>query len=183
MDFEPDGLEVNGNRDLFTASNGVKLRLVKVPRFVINDLAKDIKEPPVPQVFNEDKQRWEDNPLDPAYEEARKKFLNDVGELSVKIYFSLGTSLVSDNGLQGPEDDDWADALEEVGLTIPPKDKKRKRYLAWLKYYALSDEDQTNLMSAVMEFSGATSEKKVAEAEESFQGEPARDTAEGVSTP
>jgi len=51
-------------------STGVMARIIPVGASLIDDVVASIPDPPVPKFFNEDKQREEENPLDPAYQEA-----------------------------------------------------------------------------------------------------------------
>jgi len=155
--------------DTFSASNGLVLKLKKVNRLVVVEAGRKIPMPPVPRFFNEDKGREEENPSHPDYLDAVREANYTRGMMTVSVYLTLGTEIKQlGEGMQRPDDIEWADTLIELGIDIPRA--QRPRYVAWLKYYALSDEELTALTNRSMRFSGITLEEDVEDAKKSFRG-------------
>lgn len=171
---------VRGN--LYTSETGVVLELRKVPRMVVVEAGMKLSLPKPPQVYVPDQDRYEENPLDPDYEDELQKAKFYKGIASTNVYLSLGTSIKSlPEGMDRPENDEWAQALEELGLDIPSKETRRSRYVAWLRYYALNDKDFTELTKASALFSGHITEEQVKQAEDSFRSEGTGDTDTGTA--
>lgn len=179
-----DSLAEPADPSLFVASNGLRFRLSRVSRMVMTDAARRLKAPPIPRTFIPEKEREEENPSDPAYIEAYTMYRYDMGMLAVTTYFILGTKVEGElpAGMCSVKDDDWADNLRAVdpNIEIPPDGPRR--YLAWLKYYALSDADQSSLVLACQRYSGGTLEVDVAQAQATFRDRETRDSADGVHT-
>lgn len=170
--------DVPSDPSQFVASNGVRLKLKRVPQLIIADATHRVPPPKVPVTFSEDKQRNEENPNDPAYIQARQDYLYDMSVLAINTYFILGTQVVF-----VPEDvstvasQEWSDNLEAIGVGIDVPAAGPRRYLAWLKYYALNDHDMTALAEASLRYSGGTMEADVRAAQDTFRNQPKRDTA------
>lgn len=164
---------------IFVTSNGVRLKLRKVSRMVIGDAARKLKTPRPPKVFIEEKGREEENPMDPNYVQALQNFRFDAGVLAVNVYFVLGTKVIEPlpDDISPISADDWAEDIKAVSADVDIPSTGPRRYLAWLKFYVLNDDDQEDLMKACMRYSGGTLEADVEEAQASFRTEQARDTA------
>jgi hypothetical protein len=170
------------------SENGVVLKLKKVSRFVIVDMGRKIPVPKIPVVYIEDKGRNEENPNDPDYIEALNEANYKRAMATVTASLTLGTEIVSlPEGMPGPDDDEWFSVLEALDIDVP-KDNKRLRYSAWLKYIALDDNSFNDLIQLVFKFSGLTTEQEVAAAQNGFRGEttwaadiPVSDPAESPS--
>lgn len=180
-----DSLEEPADPSIFVASNGLTLRLKRVSKMVMLDAARRITAPKPPRTFSDEKQRDEENPLDPDYLDAMRNYRYDTGMLAVNTYFILGTKV---EGATPPDVtpiglDSWVELLQAVDPAIDIPAGGPRRYLAWLKYHALPDDDQNRLLQQCVRYSGGTLEADVAAAQASFRNQQARDTANGVSDP
>lgn len=169
-------------QDEITLKNGIRLKLRSVPLFLVQEAASRIKEPEVPIVYNADKERDEENPDNPAYQEAVARVKNDRIEAGMDVMFLLGTELLHvPDGMFRPEDDAWLETLEVLGLSdLVSSPSQKLRYLQWLKFYAF---DRGSDMSAVYYIIGAKSgvvEEEVMKALESFRGGEGRNATNGV---
>ena len=167
--------EVTQTKDPQTwiSSNGIVFRFKRVSRMIITDAGKKIKDPKVPLVMNDDKGRMEENPNDPDYVEALTDANYRRGMLAVDVYLAMGTEVVScPEDIEPVESDIWKEDIELFGIDVPAKGKAR--YVAWLKYYALPDDDTNALTLAAMRYGGATLEEDVTDAQAGFP-----DTSQG----
>jgi len=156
------------NSSTWTSSNGIVFRFRPVSRLIITDAIRRIKDPKPPLVMDPDKGRMEENPNDPDYVEAVADADYRRGMLAVDVYLSMGTEVVyRPEELESVESTGWSDDLESFGLEIPARG--RARYVAWVKYYALTDEETNTLTLMAMRHGGATLEDDVAEALAGFQ--------------
>lgn len=161
--------EVFKDPTIYASARGVKLKLNKVSRLIIVDIAKKIENPKPPRVFIEDKGREEENPSDPNYLEALQDANFQRGMLTINAYLVLGTSVLDlPPDMEGPDGTEWDTVLKELGLTIAPSG--RSRYLAWMKYYALNDDELNDVIRAITRLSGVTAEEDVKEVQASFRG-------------
>lgn len=157
--------------DRYTASNGLVLRLKKVPRLLLVDAVNKLKAPKVPRWFNEDKGREEDNPQDPDYIQAVQDHKNEQGMMSITLMLATGTEPIDmPAGVEPAESDDWLDVLNELGMSLDFKNK-RVRYTAWLKYHALPGDEFNDVIQAVLRYSGITLQADVDQAQRSFRSE------------
>lgn len=161
--------------DEFTSKNGIIFKIKKVPNMLIADANRKIVFPRVPTVFIEDKGREEENPNDPDYMRDLREAQTRQGMMGVNTYISFGTEVKHiPEGMVDYLSQEWSEDIEEItGLEIPKKGKGR--YCAWVKYYALDDEDMTDLNIQIARFSGSIPERDVTDAEDSF-----RDNEEGA---
>lgn len=160
--------------DTFKASNGVVLKLKRVSRFAIVEAGRKIPVPKVPTTYVADKDRQEENPNDPDYIAALAESNYQRSMMTITASLVLGTEIISlPKGMPGPEDDEWYEVLDALDITVP-KDNKRLRYSAWLKYVCLADEEFMDLMNLVLKFSGLVTEQDVAQAQDAFRGATTR---------
>lgn len=173
----PDGDKPRTSR--YQASSGVVLRLRKVPSLVLSEAAKRMVEPKVPTYYDEESGRERDNPNDPAYLAAVDKFKYDQGMLSFSVYFSLGTQVLSvpekdafDEPFPKWDDPGWEDDLVEAskGFLNVAKDGKA-RYVEWLQYRALDENEMNDVLTQIMRLSGVTMEADVQTAQQTFPSE------------
>lgn len=166
---------------IFIACNGVKLKLKKVSSRIATDAMRAIPMPTVPYVYIEDKERNEENPNDPDYLQAVQDTKNERGSVLMDIYFVMGSELyeIPTNGVEPPDSIAWSDVLLNVLnkvkdgiLNIP--ESGRLRYLCWLKYYALEDKDQVDLLAAILRYCGTATEEDVSKALDSFRSDEGR---------
>ncbi len=154
---------------IFTANNGVVIKLKRVNRMIVLDAVRQIQDPKPPVQFIEDKGRTEENPNDPDYIAAKQQSDFDRGMLTINVYLTFGTQVVSiPDGMYMPETHDWSEDLESLGMKIAPKG--RARYASWLKYYALNEDEVNELSLRAMRFAGVTLEVDTAAAVDTFQG-------------
>lgn len=180
-----DELTENHDPSLFVASNGLRLRLKRVSQLVMLEAARRLNKPKIPRAYNEEKGRDEENPLDPEYVEAEQRYKFDLGMLAVSTYFILGTRIEGDlpDGVEPLASPDWVDLVTAVDPTIDIPETGPRRYLAWLKYHALSDPDQNQLLMACIRYSGGVLEADVALANANFPNNAPRNTDQRVVDP
>jgi hypothetical protein len=152
------------------ARNGVVLALRKVPGSLVNEATRKLKAPTPPVVHDDARNRDFVNETDPQY-------LTDLTEwhwnrvvISNLAYLGLGTSLVTKpDDVYGP-DDPWDQDIVDLGieLEIPPVGTK-KRYVAWLLNYALSNEEKQTVIDLILGNYGEVREEAVAAAMDSFR--------------
>jgi hypothetical protein len=175
VDSALDNLTVIDNPNIFVTANGIRLKLKKVARLILVEAQKGYAAPKPPMMFNEDKGRQEENPLDPDFLAAVNQHNFDMGMLGINVFLTFGTEVLSlPDGIYGPDDNEWTDSLDEFNIII--SSKKRQRYVQWLKYYALDDVELNELSRRIMRVSGMTPEEDVAVAAESFPGDEKRDS-------
>lgn len=163
----------------FKTAKGVILEIRKVQRLVIVEAGKRIKMPEVPQVWLEDKQRFEPNPLDPVFIEAFQDARYRQGMVTVNVSLALGTTVYFlPTGMPNFDDEEWSKELEDFELEIPKFG--RMRYIAWLKYCALDDEEITELTKRIMQGAGITFQEDVAAATASFPSDETRNPNNGT---
>ena len=139
----------------WVSSQGIRFGFKPVPRMIIVDAVGKIKDPKVPMVMDPDKGRVEENPNDPDYLEELSELNIRRGKLTMDIYLAMGARVLElPEDIEPCESDAWIEALEEFGLEIPRKG--RARFVAWMKYYALSDDDLTEIMLLAARNGGAT---------------------------
>ena len=155
----------------WTSENGVVLKLKKVSRFIIVEMGRKVAMPKVPVIYIEDKGRAEENPNDPDYIAAVTEANYQRSMATITASLTLGTEIESlPEGMAGPQDNEWIEIVEALGIEVP-KDNKRLRYAAWLKYIALDGNSFDALILLVLKFSGLTTEADVTQAQEGFRGE------------
>lgn len=167
---------------LFITHKGAHLRLKAVAGQIVMDASAGIAEPKVPEVWIAEKERSERNTADPEYLEAVEAVNLQRGQMMQSVYFIMGTTLESvPEGMFRPEDDEWIDDLEALGITLDlPRENRRRRYFRWLTYYCLVDSEIQGLISAILRQSGTATEQAVQQAIASFRDKQERDSAGGL---
>lgn len=176
IDERAETLEIDPN--VWTSSSGVKFKLKRISMFLIKDITDQIPEPKTPTWFNEDKGRTEENPNDPDYKAAVDKITYKKSMTALEAICMLGTDIISlPPDMESPESDGWVEGLKELGIEVP--DRKRPRYLHWVKYTGvLSESEMAELCAQVVRLSGGTVEADVQQAtEDSFRPTETRDSA------
>lgn len=176
-----DSVSEPADPSTFTATNGTRLKLKRVPHMIVLDAAKHLPVPKVPRVFDQDKQRELENPADPDYQRALADYGRQTGELTVNLYLVMGTKVIEVGPEVSPlESDEW---VEELCIVYPQADVPvggPRRRLAWLKYHVLDDVDISEIVQRISVMNGAVREEAVAQARDSFRGEEARDPSGGI---
>lgn len=169
---------------VFVTSNGVKMRLRRVSDMVIAETGRQIRIPKPPVLFNDEKQRNEENPNDPDYLQDYEDAQYRRSMLIYAAYITLGTADVTlpenVDDLYPLESNEWVDPLRELNLDIP--ESGRGRYIAWMKYHILNNEDMSNLARSIMRLSGKVFEDEVEKAADNFPDNTSRQTNNGVSS-
>lgn len=180
LDFDEltKGVDVTGvvDKNKFVTGNGVVLKLKKVNQSIPRDIVLKIPEPEMPKVFIEEKDRWEDNPNNPQYVAALRKYSRDTGLTTFYVYILYGTEVISvPDGI--PEwNSNWHEDFAEWDITIRPVGSK-SRYLDWLKYIVFeNDTEIADCVTGIMRLSGIIGEEDVVETEATFQGNETRGT-------
>ena len=149
-------------------TSGVKVRLVSVPSMLVLALTRQIKEPTVPMWHNDQKDRDEPNPLDPAYVQAVNDYKTEIGQKTTQAYLANGVKVLELPDDKYPEDsDEWVEGLEFVGIEVPKTGLGRR--VAWLQYHVLGDMDLTDILSGIAIAGGVVTEEQVQAAAETFQ--------------
>lgn len=179
-----------GRGATFELSNGIVLAIKSVPPFLVQAVQNEFKPPTPPKVMIEEKGREEENPNDPAYLRALEE-LSEKQDLAVNdLFLAAGTSVVSvPEGYFKPEDDDWIAVVEFAqnitGTKIQiDRDDKVKRYLHWLRFYALETGGDIALATSLpMQLAGIR-EGEVDEVMDAFRSLPGRraDSEGGAET-
>ena len=163
-----------------TLSNGIVLKLKPVPPFLLRQAVTKLKEPKPPKM-DIGKGREEENPDHPDFLAAKGEYDALVIEAVTNVAFVMGTEAASiPDGLWGPDGDDWLEIPEILGIEVDQR--PRGRYLAWLRYYAVtSQEDVLQILLAMSTKLGLT-EEEVGLAAHSFPSGAVRGADNGAST-
>jgi hypothetical protein len=157
----------------FVLENGVRLRIKRVPPLLIQTTGSKLKRPTPPIVYIEEKGREEENPMSPSYLAAVEDYEFELGTLIINTLLMMGTELIEcPNSFPGPADSGWVEPIEFLlGEGIVPENKPKVRYLLWLKYVALSTNDEIqDVARAVYRRVGVT-EEDVSRAIDKFRGD------------
>jgi hypothetical protein len=167
---------------VFVAGTGVRLKMKRVSQMIIADAKRRLPAPRIPKWFNPDKEREEDNPNDPDYIERVANYQYDTAMLALRIYLIMGTEPMEPlpDGISPHTSFDWSDMILAADPDAEIPETGPRRYYAWLKYYALPDDQVMQCMNKIIRFSGGTLEEDVARAQQSFRRDSERDTNMGV---
>lgn len=162
---------------VWVSADGIKFALRRVSMLAVKEVTEGIKDPVVPKFFNEQKEREEENPMDPEYLAELERTTYKRSMASIDLVCMLGSTISHlPDGISSPDEDDWVEALVEAGMK-PPPEAKRPRYAYWLKFYALSESELTDLFMAIARLSGSTIEAEVKRAmDSSFRNDEERAT-------
>ena len=166
-------LPYDEKKKVFTFENGVEIKVSKpsavAAEGVKSRLTQDDPEPLPPMTFSEEKQRDEPNPNDPDYQSRLVAWSSRTGMRVNEVLLLTGTSAgkIPDD-IYKPDSDQLDIWLEALGLGLPDDASVHVRYLAWLKYYAATDTEFTELSTEVVKLGGVT-EEDIRQAEETFR--------------
>lgn len=162
-----------------TLRNGIVLNLKPVPPLIIRKATGRLTRPKAPLV-DLGKGRKEENVSDPDFLKAQEQFGQDAFDAGANVMLALGTSVKSvPDDLDKPQDDGWVEQLTTVGFEVDIS-SDTARYLSWIQYYALSnEEDLLKVVLGVTKLTGV-GESEVAAAVSSFRGGAARGSDNGV---
>lgn len=177
-----DEEESDGSRPAtVTCSNGLVLRVKAVPPYLIQRAAQRITAPKVPKVWMEDKGREEENPADPAYQEALVEYTLLTADAGANVMLGAGTTIEElGPDMEGPDGDEWMETLAYFGVEFDPANRM-SRYITWLTCYALPTAgDLQKVVTAVARRTGV-SEGEVSDALTAFRDREARGANNGLS--
>jgi len=154
-----------GAQDEFTLSSGVVLRAKKANPIVLITVMSRYARPKPPVFFMESMGREMENPDDPDYIERVKAWETESNTQVLNALILLGTEFVSaPKNVQKPADTKWLDKYKVLDMPIHPENEDW-RYLTWVKFVAVADENDLALIQeAVGRLSGiAEADVKAAE--------------------
>lgn len=156
--------------DTWESGNKIIFQLLKYSRLLLVDATRQL-EMPKPPKFQRDEEHWEENPNDPNYLDELQETLYRRANLIMTINLAQGSKIKHlPEGILPPEDETWVEDIKELAPHIVIPAKGKARYVAWIKYYALSGEMQApDLNNAIVTYNGYVSERAVREAEEQFR--------------
>lgn len=170
--------------DVWESENrpGVRFKLLKMPRMALVEANTRIPVPKVPKVYMPDKDREEENPSHPDYLEAVRQYNIKVAIVGIDTCLVLGTELMPPlpDNVQKPEDEDWVERLSVIQLEVPTG--KYARYVTWVRWYLLTEQEVMALAGAVTRFNGSTLEVDVQTATEEFKSAEERESNTGSPT-
>jgi hypothetical protein len=166
--------EVSPQAEFVTLSSGIVLKTQPVNPYMLRMIELQWPEPQPPIVMIADKGREEPNPDDPKYIDDHQAWEALKGEAGMNYMLLAGTRVEHvPDGMYGPNDDDWLEVLDIIGLPLPTSE--RRRYMAWLRSYALKTaEDYLLAASAVARRTGVAEEDVQASAAAFPSGEVGR---------
>lgn len=162
----------------FETSLGVILRLKKVAVMPMQRAMEGLEAPTPPTFYNEEAEREEPNPTDPGYLKALRVYHSEVSELTTRVTLGRGTEVQSlPEGVDPVNGSEWVEEVEFTsnGRTIVP-DYGIARYVAWLRWYVLSDKDILSAVQAVQVYNGWVQEADVEKATSDFRDTDERGT-------
>src|SRR3990167_8733070 len=156
--------------DLVTLESGVVLEVRRIPPMLLADVEKRFPLPAVPKVMDDTKGRSIENPNDPTYLKAIERNEQDKSLALAEVMVGMGTRLVSyPDDMEGPDGADWKEEAEiYLGKELPAK-SPRALYLFWLKYYALTTQNDLVLLSNRVARKMGVSQEDVSSAMNSFR--------------
>ena len=156
--------------DVITLSNGINLRCKPVSQMILRQIYLSHKKPEPPIIHNEEKGRNEPWEGDPLYQQQLEDWEIQLGEVSLNVAFSVGTSIEQvPKGMYKPDDDGWFETLEVAGMEIK-RNSPAARYLSWLRLYAAATVEDAALISAAVSAKSGITEKDVETSLQSFRG-------------
>lgn len=158
---------------LIHLSSGVILRAKAAPPLALVKVIGGFPRPKPPVYFNEKMGRDMENPDHPDYIERLKAHQTESSNAVLNALILLGTELVEvPKRFPKPEDNDWLEEYQELGLPSKPENKKW-RYLNWVFFKAvLNNEDLVAIRDEVGRLSGVSEES--VQSAEAFSGRGAK---------
>jgi hypothetical protein len=169
------GTLVSPKNETIMLSTGVVLKKKDIPKLVLKRLYDQYEEqkPKVPLFFNEDKEREEENPADPAYLEELDAYTADMGLTILNFSIMWGTELVSKpNSIEGPEDSGWYESLKFSGVDV--SDIPQIRYMTWVATIAAPQDSDIQLLAEALRGGVGVTEEAVAEEMAKFPSDTQR---------
>lgn len=177
-----DRIERRGRYADFTLQNGIVLAMRPIPPLLLQAVSDEFRAPDPPTIWLEDRERHEPNPNDPAYLKEIQRITEAEQLATEDLTLAVGTSVKHvPEGMFKPEDDGWvtqvkfAAKLGKLDIEIDTEDEV-KRYLAWLRFYALESSTDIVMVRNLSTMLAGIQEGEVDEVIESFRGDPRRGT-------
>lgn len=172
---EEERKEPTTEKDTIILDSGVQLKIKKVPLLRIQAVLEQFKYPPVPEIYDPEKDRTYKNPFDPTYQEMRREVDEQRTWAVIDAVLAFGTRLeYSPEDVPSLESDDWIEELALAGIEVKTT-SKLARYLMWVKFVAIVSADDLQKISRQFGLNMGISEEKIAEAMQSnFPGNTAR---------
>jgi len=169
----------------YHTQSGVVLRLKAVSSVLIRTRARALPIPRPPMYVNPQTEREEENWASPDYITALTEYDEAMAQLNMGTLYLLGTEVLTiPPGVPAPEDTTWSDQLSDPeiwgkqAMSIPQGGGKR--YIMWLMYIALRDEELAEVGTQIRILGGAVPEEAVREAMDSFRHGDRRNGDNGV---
>lgn len=156
--------------DTITFNSGVVVKLKRVEPLLVHDAINDLVVPEVPKILIKDKNYEEENPNDPKYIQAVKRYEQDRADRIEDTLIVLGTEIQSTpKDFSKADDSDWSERFEAIGMKIFPVGSI-KRYLQWFRLWVLrgNADDIANFFTSMNRLQGIV-EEDVAEVATSFR--------------
>lgn len=166
----------------YTTAIGVVLRFKPVPPFILSQAATRVPKPEPPQVWIESKQQHEPNPASPHYQQMLNDWREEGIEAGVRVALILGTEVAEiPDGVPSWDDEAWVDQLREAASVVEGATGEawqgpeigepgtKRRYLDWLRYYALASEEDLFSVSRIVTHVGVLTEEELTRAVDSFR--------------
>ena len=152
-----------------TLSTGVVLLGKKANPLILLEVIAAFPRPQPPMWFNKTMGREMENPDDPDYLARVQAWERELSSTTLTAFIQLGTELVSvPKGFPKPSDDTWLEEYELLGLPMRPQNQAW-RYLKWVKFKAVADEeDLEKIRDVVGRLSGVSNQ--AVETAETFPG-------------
>lgn len=132
--------------NLIRLSSGVVLRVKQAPPLALIKVIAHFPRPKPPVYFNKAMGREMENPDDPEYINQLKAHQTESSDAVLNALILLGTELAeTPKGFPGPDSNDWLEKYTSLGLTPHPENKSW-RYLTWISFMAVANEDDLLLI-------------------------------------
>lgn len=174
-DANPERVAVDAKKNgelsqekIIKLSSGYKVRVTSVSATLIDAVTARIKDPAVPEFYNEQKGRYEPNPADPAYEKGLQEADRRRAMAALDAILVFAIEIVE--APEGEDDSKWLKQLrilEKTGaLDLSAFDTNDEDDLDFLrkKYVAVKAEDMEKIMEVA-----SVSDEMVEEETASFQ--------------
>ena len=148
---------------------------------LVVEAARRVRPPKVPVVYIESKDREEENPNDPTYQQDFMEYKYHQGKIVVDVYLAFGSQLLEvGRGVHPVESTEWSEDLKIVGVEVP--ETGRARYLAWATFYALTDDDAVEMQNRIGQLNGIVLNAEVDQATDTFRDTEERPADTGAPT-
>lgn len=156
-----------------TLSSGVVLRGKQANPLILVQVMAAFPRPQPPVMYMQQMGREVENPDDPNYLEALQSWKMEYSNAIVTAMIILGTELVSKpKKMSGPDDNEWLEEYSLLGTPTHPRNKSW-RYLTWVKFKAMKDEKDMELIKEIVGRLSGVRESAVKSAEDFPRSEPA----------